>query len=38
MNYQKLGKESDCVLNFLKNEYFKAGAAKINQYAINREL
>ena len=38
MNYRKLGKESGCLLNFKKNDYFKAKAAKINQSAINREL
>ena len=35
--------KSDCVLNFLineylKNEFFKAEAANISQSAINREL
>ena len=38
MNYRKLGKESGCLLNFKKNDYFKAKATKINQSAINREL
>ena len=41
-NSNELSK-SDCVLNFLineylKNEFFKAEAANISQSAINREL
>ena len=36
INYQKLGKESDCVLIFKKTKYFKAEAAKINQPEINK--